>query len=112
VAALWAGIIALPAHAATLRISPLSGDQFQQFTVSGEGLPPGLLLDISVISPHDEVFSTVQAGRTVIVTQDGRFEVSVVPSSDFQDQVAGIWAVQVCIAGTDECAEGEFEVTP
>lgn len=98
------------AAAERISITPDMGHQDDTFTLTGSGLQPGLALDINFISPDGQVFSTVFKDKVVVVGADGRFSFAVLPSRDFAGAQAGVWTVQVCAAGTDDCAQGDFSI--
>ena len=114
VAALLAAMTLVPlngaASAASVTISPAAGNQADTYTIEGEGLQPGLALDINFVSPSGEVFSTAALNKVVVVDGDGDFEFEVVPADDFQGQPAGTWTVQVCVTGTDDCVQTTFRI--
>src|SRR3954470_20544048 len=99
-----------PASAAGVSISPPSRDQGDTFTVSGDGLAPGLALDINFKSPGGNVFSTAAMNKVVIVDGDGEFSLDVLPACDFAGESEGTWLVQVCVTGTDDCVQTDFEI--
>lgn len=99
-----------PADAAGVSITPASGNQSETFTIAGEGLTPGMALDINFKSPSGEVFSTAALNKVVIVDPDGDFAFEVVPASEFAGQPAGNWLVQVCVTGTDQCVQTDFNI--
>lgn len=102
-------ILAASAFAAQdINIVPGSGSQDQVFTLAGTGLPPGLALDINFVSPEGTVYTL--GDKVVIVDEDGDFEFDIVPAIDFKGSSAGIWKAQVCASGTDNCANGVFEI--
>ena len=98
------------AHAFSVIIAPSEGSQTDTFTVEGEGLQPGLALDINFKSPEGNVFSTAAIGQVVVVGPDGTFEFKFVPAREFDGSSLGTWLVQVCVAGTDDCIEGTFDI--
>ena len=98
------------ASAASITIDPAAGDQTDVYTIAGEGLQPGLALDINFVSPSGEVFSTAALNNVVVVDADGDFEFEVTPSEEFQGQPAGTWTVQVCVSGTDDCVQTTFKI--
>jgi hypothetical protein len=100
-----------PAAAASITISPASGDQDDTFTVEGEGLQPGLALDVNFVSPSGEVFSTAALNKVVVVDPEGDFAFEVTPSTDFAGQPAGTWTAQVCVTGTDDCVQTTFTIS-
>ena len=114
VSALLAALSLVPlsdaASAASITIEPASGDQTDTYTIAGEGLQPGLALDINFVSPSNEVFSTAALNKVVVVDADGDFEFEIVPADEFQGQPAGTWTVQVCVAGTDDCVQTTFRI--
>lgn len=105
--------VALPASAQSqthIGISPGAGAQSDTFTVGGSGLPAGLALDINFSSPGGTVFSTATQNQVVVVDGDGNFSFDFVPTSEFQGESLGTWTAQVCVSGTDGCAQGTFEI--
>lgn len=104
-------IVAAPAVAAErIMITPVEGHQDDTFTLTGSGLQPGLALDINFVSPDGQTFSTVFKDKVVVVGPDGKFTFEVLPRRDFSGASEGTWTVQVCVSGTDDCAEGEFDI--
>jgi hypothetical protein len=99
-----------PASAASVSITPPNGDQNDTFTVSGEGLQPGLALDINFKSPGGTVFSTAAMNKVVIVDGDGDFSLDILPARDFAGESEGSWMVQVCVTGTDDCVQTDFQI--
>jgi hypothetical protein len=99
-----------PASAASVSISPPTGHQSETFTVSGEGLQPGLALDVNFKSPGGTVFSTAAMNKVVVVDGDGDFNFDVNPSTDFAGESEGSWLVQVCVTGTDDCVQTTFDI--
>ncbi len=98
------------ASAASITIEPAAGTQADTYTIAGEGLQPGLALDINFVSPSEEVFSTAALNKVVVVDSDGDFEFEVVPADEFKGQPAGTWTVQVCVTGTDDCVQTTFRI--
>ena len=116
IAALLLSIVALgplvaPASAASVSISPPAGSQNETFTVSGEGLQPGLALDINFKSPGGTVFSTAAMNKVVVVDGGGSFGFDINPVTDFSSESAGTWLVQVCVTGTDDCVQTDFKIS-
>jgi hypothetical protein len=109
-AAVVASPFASPAAAQSLTISPAAGSQADTFTVAGEDLMGGLALDINFVSPSGEVFSTAAMNKVVVVNPEGDFAFEVNPTVDFAGQPTGTWIVQVCAAGTDQCAQTDFNI--
>ena len=104
-------IVAAPAMAAErIVITPDEGHQDDTFTLTGSGLQPGLALDINFLSPDGQTFSTVFKDKVVVVGPDGKFSFTIIPRRDFSGASEGTWTVQVCVSGTDDCAEGEFDI--
>ena len=103
--------LAAPSHAASVSITPTSGYQDDIYTVEGEGLRPGLALDINFKSPTGTVFSTAALNKVVVVDADGDFSFDVHPATDFDGERAGVWTVQVCISGTDDCVQTTFKIS-
>src|SRR4051812_29777565 len=99
-----------PASAASVSITPPAGHQSETFTVSGEGLQPGLALDVNFKSPGGTVFSTAAMNKVVVVDGDGDFSFDVNPSTDFSGESEGGWLVQVCVTGTDDCVQTDFNI--
>jgi hypothetical protein len=115
IAALLLSIVAIgplvaPASAASVSISPPAGSQNETFTISGEGLQPGLALDVNFKSPGGTVFSTAAMNKVVVVDGDGDFSFDVNPVTDFKGESAGTWLVQVCVTGTDDCVQTDFNI--
>jgi hypothetical protein len=116
IAALLLSLVALAplaqsASAENVSITPSSGSQDQTFTVSGDGLPAGLALDINFKSPGGTVFSTAAMNKVVVVGGDGSFSFDVNPATDFSGESAGSWLVQVCVTGTDNCVQTDFSIS-
>jgi activator of HSP90 ATPase len=109
-AAVIASPLAAPASAQSLTITPAAGSQSDTFTIEGTGLPAGLALDINFQSPSGEVFSTAALNKVVVVDPEGDFTFEVNPTVDFAGQPTGTWLVQVCAAGTDQCAQTDFNI--
>lgn len=99
-----------PAGAASITISPPVGDQAETFVVAGEGLEPGMALDINFESPNGTVFSTAALNKVIVVDPDGEFALEIVPAAEFLGEPGGTWLVQVCVAGTDQCVQTDFEI--
>jgi len=110
-AAVLVAPFAAPANAQSISISPPGGAQDQPFTISGEGLPAGLALDVNFQSPSGEVFSTAAMDKVVVVDPSGAFTFEVTPSTEFEGQPAGSWLVQVCVTGTDQCVQTDFNIS-
>jgi hypothetical protein len=91
-------------------IRPSSGTQDQIFEVWGTGLTPGLALDINFMSPDGTIFSTAAVGKVVVVDPDGTVSFLIRPTEVFQGESKGIWEVQSCVSGTDDCDEDQFEI--
>ena len=92
-----------------ITISPTSGSEHDVFSVEGTGLMPGLALDINFKSPEGDIFTL---GDSVwLVDEDGEFEFHFVPAESFVGAGKGIWIVQVCAANTDNCVQGNFQIT-
>jgi hypothetical protein len=102
--------LAIPASAQSVTIAPGAGTQNDTFTVGGAGLPAGLALDINFTSPGGTVFSTAALEQVVVVDADGNFGFEFVPTSEFQGENLGTWSAQVCVAGTDGCVQGTFDI--
>jgi hypothetical protein len=102
-------VLALPAAAQsqTVTIAPASGSQADTFTVACVcGMVPGLALDVRFVSPEGDASSTAALDQAVAVGGDGNFEFNFVPASEFAgNQMLGIWKVQACVSGTDDCAQ-------
>ena len=98
------------ASAASITIDPAAGDHTDVYTIAGEGLQPGLALDINFVSPSEEVFSTAVLNKVVVVDADGDFSFEIVPAEEFKGQPAGTWTVQVCVTGTDDCVQTTFKI--
>lgn len=92
----------------SVMITPAAGSDQDTFTVEGEGLVPGLALEIGFASPEGNVY-TLQ-GRVIVVDGDGDFEFNVVPAESFTGSSKGTWVVIVCVAGTQDCISGPFEI--
>jgi len=105
-------ISATAAGAAAVTISPAVGSQRQAFTISGDGLQPGVALDINFKSPAGEAFSTAAVNKVIVVGSAGSFGFAFVPADEFQGESFGTWLAQVCISGTDDCVQTTFEITP
>ena len=103
--------VSAAAFAADVSITPGAGPQTETFVVSGEGLQPGLALDVNFISPEGNVFSTAALNKVVVVDADGDFELGVTPAVDFAGSSAGTWTVQVCVSGTNDCIQGTFDIS-
>jgi hypothetical protein len=104
------GSVATTASAANVSINPAGGSQTDTFTVAGDGLQPGLALDINFKSPEGNLFSTSALNQVVIVDPDGTFRFEFVPVDEFKGSSLGTWLVQVCITQTDDCVQGTFQV--
>ena len=107
-------LLMAPQAAATagVNIIPASGSQNTTFTVAGDGLQPGLALDVNFVSPEGTIFSTAFLNKVVVVGADGTFGLSVIPAQDFTGASFGTWRVQVCVSGTDDCIDTTFEILP
>jgi protein involved in polysaccharide export with SLBB domain len=111
VALLLLSVVATPALAdPTVGILPAAGAQSDTFTVAGTGLQPGIALDINFTSPEGTVFSTVALNQVVVVDPDGNFSFAFVPTTEFVGSSLGTWTAQVCVAGTDTCVQGGFDI--
>lgn len=115
IAALLLSVFALmpmvaPVSAQGVSITPAVGDETDTFTVAGEGLPPGLALDVNFVSPSGQVFSTAALNKVVVVDGDGEFGMDVTPATDFAGQPSGTWTVQVCVTGTNDCVQTTFQI--
>ncbi len=89
-------------------IVPESGAQTERFTLVGRGLEPGLALDINFMSPEGNVFTL--GDSVLVVSPDGTFRYEFVPAERFAGSSTGTWTVQGCTSGTDDCAQGTFEI--
>lgn len=101
---------AFPASAADVTIAPASGSQSDTYTIQGLGLPAGLALDISFVSPDGTVFSTAALNQVVVVDGDGSFTFQFVPTNEFTGSSLGTWTAQVCTSGTNDCAQTTFGI--
>jgi hypothetical protein len=116
VAALVLSVVALitlaaPANAALVTITPVDGGENDVFIVAGEGLEPGLALDVNFKAPSGQIFSTAALDKVVVVADDGTFSLDILPSRDFAGETAGTWQVQVCVNGTNDCVQRDFDIT-
>ena len=103
--------IAAPASAVDIAIAPSAGSQLDTFSITGEGLPPGLAMDINFRSPGGTVFSTAALNQVVVVSPDGDFEFSFTPLDEFTGERLGAWLAQVCVSGTDDCVQTTFRIS-
>jgi hypothetical protein len=97
-------------QAAGVAVTPAAGSADDTFTIAGEGLSPGMALDIVYQSPGGAVLPATPIGMVVVVNDDGEFTFDITPATDFTEPAVGKWLVQVCVTGTDECAEATFDV--
>lgn len=103
---------ARPASAQSVTIAPVPAAQTDTVTVAGDGLMPGLALDINFVSPAGTVFSTALLNQVVVVDSDGTFSFSFLPTEQFQGESFGDWTTQVCASGTNDCVQTTFALTP
>lgn len=103
-------VLAVPAQAADVVITPASGSQSDTYVIAGSGLPAGLALDINFKSPDGTVFSTAALNQVVVVDPDGSFTFPFVPLNEFTGESLGTWSAQICTSGTDDCAQTTFEI--
>ena len=89
-------------------IVPESGSQTERFTLVGRGLEPGLALDVNFMSPEGNVYTL--GDSVLVVSPDGTFRYEFVPAEQFAGSSTGTWTVQGCTSGTDDCAQGTFEI--
>lgn len=99
-----------PALAYDGGVNPPSGPADQIFEVWGTGLTPGLALDINFVSPDGTIFSTAAVGMVAIVAPDGTLSFPFRPTEVFSGESKGIWRVQSCVTGTDDCDDDVFEI--
>ena len=102
--------VATTAVAANVSITPAGGGQSDTFTVAGDGLQPGLALDINFKSPEGNVFSTALLNQVVVVDPDGTFTFEFVPVEEFTGSSLGTWLVQVCVTQTNDCVQSTFQI--
>jgi len=93
---------------ARVSITPAAGSESDEFTVDGEGLMPGLALEIGFASPEGNIY-TLQ-GRVIVVDADGDFEFNFTPAESFAGSSKGTWGVAVCVAGTNDCVSTTFDI--
>jgi hypothetical protein len=89
-------------------IVPEAGLQTDTFTVVGRGMQPGIALDINFVSPEGNVYTL--GSNVVVVGPDGTFRYDFVPAERFAGSSTGTWIVHGCVAGTDDCDQGTFEI--
>jgi hypothetical protein len=95
--------------AQSVTIDPAVGGVLDEFVLAGEGLQPGLALDIGFLAPEGRIYNLAQSGRVMIVDADGDFELPFVPAEVFSpDSQLGEWLVEVCVSGTTDCIRGTF----
>ena|SRR5581483_1276371 len=113
VAALAIGGRALAAQSPTVTVSPVNGNQFQSFAVTGTGFTPGTALEAWWQSPDGEWFTTYSSDgpAVTVVPASGTVRIVVVPAVDFAGARAGKWSVYLCISGSTDCWSAEFTVS-
>lgn len=104
--------ISAAAQAPAIKVTPVAGNQFRSFTLSGSGFAPGAALDVWWNSPDGEWLQAYQGDQVVSITTNdqGAFRLIVVPAVDFAGAKAGVWTAYVCLAGTNECWTAEFTI--
>ena len=97
----------------TIRSSPDTGNQFQDFTFRGDGFPAGTRLAITFTDPAGASFSLQINGKPAVWVVDpaGAFEFQIVPAVDLKGAQAGTWAGRMCVEGTETCWSGQFTIT-
>lgn len=100
------------AQTPTLSVTPSNGNQFQTFTIAGEGFTPGAAYAVTFASPDGEEFGYYTSDGSSAVTADanGRFTVTIVPAVDFAGARAGRWTVNACTTDYVTCWSREFVV--
>ncbi|MFN8521810.1 MAG: hypothetical protein U0821_01735 [Chloroflexota bacterium] len=91
-------------------VEPNNGSQDTVFTVWGTGMTAGLALDLNFLSPDGTVFSSAATNSVIIVGPDGSFEFKFRPVDVFAGSSKGLWHVQACRTGTDDCDDDSFEI--
>jgi hypothetical protein len=96
------------ALAPSITVTPVSGNQFQTYTISGSGFTPGMYLDATFTSPDGDDFWTEAAVST---GPAGGFTLTIMPAVDFAGSSAGQWQVTFCVTGGGDCWSATFNVS-
>jgi hypothetical protein len=106
-------VVGAHAQSPTLTVTPSNGNQFQTFTIAGEGFTPGAAYAVTFLSPDGEEFGYYTSDGSGNVTADsgGQFTVTIVPAVDFAGARAGRWTVYACTSDYTTCWSREFVVS-
>ena len=99
---------------AAVSVTPASGSQDDIFTFTGVGFNPGQLIDETYTDPSGQqyTFYASDGSPTVIVAgDDGSWQVTVHPATDFAGAYAGTWLVSFCTEDTGLCFSGTIDIS-
>jgi hypothetical protein len=99
---------------AAITVTPAAGSQDDIFTFNGVGFGAGEMIDETYTDPSGQqyTFYTQSGDATVIVAgDDGSWQVTVHPATDFTGAYAGTWLVSFCTEDTAQCFSGTIDIS-
>ena len=95
--------------AARISVTPTSGNQFTTFVFTSSGFAPGTQLREIVTDTAGQQYTLSSNGQPAVVAagNEGSFQVTLYPATDWPDVSAGTWLVSFCVVGDTSCFSGD-----
>ena len=98
----------------SVQVYPVSGSQYDTFTFTGKSFRPGAVLNETYTDPSGDDYSFFDKDGNEALIQagdDGSWQATVDPATDFVGAYAGKWHVSFCLVNTSECWSGDITIS-
>jgi hypothetical protein len=98
----------------SVQVYPVAGSQYDQFVFTGKGFGRGAVLTETYTDPSGDDYSFFDSyGKESLIQagDDGTWQVTVKPFTDFEGAYAGTWHVSFCLVNTSDCWSGDITIT-